>query len=204
MTNKDHSDTVNVIPPEVLLEGYAQGIFPMAQHRRDPEINWYTAKKRGIIPVGKFHASRRLRRIIRNRPYRWSVNEDFRGVIEGCADRESTWISDRIIASFELLHEAGHAHSVEIFQDDQLAGGVYGVSLRAAFFAESMFQRVPEMGKVALYHCHQRLVERGFRLWDTQFYTSHLARFGCIEIDDHEYDHLLSEALKHSARFDDE
>jgi len=190
-----------IIPPEILLQAYAQGIFPMADSRDDPEINWYSARRRGIIPLEEFRVSKKVQRLIRNKSYRWSVNEDFRGVIRGCADRESTWISDRIIASFEALHELGHAHSVEIWQDDRLVAGVYGASLRAAFFAESMFQRVPEMGKVALWHCHKVLVDGGFRLWDVQFHTPHLARFGCREIGAKEYRRLLARALRQNARF---
>ena len=189
------------IPPEILIQAYAQGIFPMADSRDDPEINWYSARRRGIIPLEEFHVSRKVRRLIRRQPYRWSVNEDFHGVMEGCADRGTTWISDRIMASFEALHELGHAHSVEIWQEDKLVAGLYGSSLRAAFFAESMFQRAPEMSKVALWHCHQVLVDGGYRLWDVQFHTRHLARFGCREITAKEYRRLLARALKQEARF---
>lgn len=202
-TKKNKPAALKIIPPEVLLEGYAQGIFPMAGSRNDPNYNWYTAGRRGVIPLHRFHVSRKVRRMIRNTPYRWTGNEDFRGVMEGCADRESTWISDRIIESFVNLHEMGNAHSVEIYRGERLAGGLYGVTLRSAFFAESMFQREPEMGKIALYHCHQRLKERGFLLWDTQFYTPHLGQFGCVEISAQEYDKLLNRALSQSARFDE-
>jgi len=192
-----------IVPPELLLQAYAQGVFPMAESRDDPEINWYSARRRGIIPLDEFRVSKKVRRLIRNKPYRWSANRDFRSVIEGCADRESTWISDRIIASFEALHKLGHAHSVEIWQDDRLVAGVYGASLRAAFFAESMFQRAPEMAKVALWHCHKILVDGGFRLWDVQFHTAHLARFGCREISAKEYRRLLARALRQNADFAD-
>ena len=195
---------MNLIPAEVLLEGYAKGIFPMALSRKDPSYNWYIAEKRGVIPIDGFRVSRKVRRFIRQKPYRWSVNEDFRGGMECCADRESTWISDRIIESFVRLHEMGHAHSVEIYQEERLVGGVYGVVLRSAFFAESMFKYEPEMDKIALFHCHQRLKERNFRLWDTQFYTPHLGQFGCIEIEAAEYDKMLAKALRSSARFDNE
>ncbi len=202
VTKKDQEDTLKIIPPEVLLEGYAQGIFPMARSRNDPMVNWYTAKHRGIIPVGSFHASRKLRRIIRSKPYRWTIDEDFRGVIERCADRDTTWISNRIIESFKILHDMGHAHSVEVYLEDRLVAGTYGVSLRSAFFAESMFQSEPEMGKIALFHCHERLKARGFLLWDAQFFTPHLSQFGCMEIDADEYDRLLTNALQKPARFD--
>lgn len=201
MSEARQGDTPDIIPPEVLLQGYAQGVFPMAESRDDPDFNWYTATRRGIIPLDSFRVSRKVRRIIRKKPYRCSVDEDFTGVMEGCADRETTWISDRIIRSFQVLHDLGHAHSVEIYQDDRLTAGVYGVALRAAFFAESMFHREAEMGKVALYHCHQCLLAGGFRLWDVQFYTPHLAQFGCAEIDAGDYRRILAEALKHPARF---
>ncbi|MBP3191640.1 leucyl/phenylalanyl-tRNA--protein transferase [Natronogracilivirgula saccharolytica] len=199
---KSEGYPANIIPPEILLEGYAQGIFPMARSRDDQKINWYTASRRGIIPIGYFKVSRKVKRLIRKKEYRWAVNEDFRGVMEGCAERESTWISGRLIASFEVLHEMGHAHSVEIFRGDRLVAGLYGATLRSAFFAESMFQREPEMGKIALYHCHERLKGRKFRLWDTQFYTPHLGQFGCLEVDSEDYDKLLERALRFHARFD--
>lgn len=200
---KDHdASVVRVIPSEILIEGYAQGIFPMAESRYDPEVNWYTAGRRGIIPLEQFRISKKMQRWMRNNPYRWSVNEDFRGVMERCAERESTWISERIIESFVNLHKMGYAHSVEIFRKGSMVGGLYGVSLRSAFFAESMFQREKEMGKVALYHCHEQLKKGGFRLWDTQFYTTHLGQFGCIEIEAAEYDKMLEKALQYPAKFD--
>ena len=192
-----------IIPPEILLEGYAQGIFPMARSRNDSGIDWYTAPRRGIIPVDKFHLSRRALRFIRNKTYRRAINENFRQVMEECAARESTWISNRIIDSFEILHKMGHAHSVEIYRDGKLAAGVYGVTLRSAFFAESLFQREPEMSKAALYHCWKRLYERRFMLWDVQFYTPHLGQFGCVEIEAEAYMKQLSEALRHKADFAD-
>ena len=204
MTESKYNRTTEfeLIPSEVLLEGYAQGVFPMARSRRDPEFNWYTASRRGVIPIDKFHVSRKVQRIIRNKPHRWAVNEDFRAVVEGCADRNSTWISNRIIESFVRMHELGHAHSVEVYRNDRMVAGLYGVALRSAFFAESRFQREPEMGKVALYYCHKRLKQRYFRLWDVQFFTPHLEQFGCVEMDDGNYDKKLARALRHAARFD--
>lgn len=175
----------------------------MARSRKDPEFQWYMAERRGVIPIGGFRVSRKVRRIIRNKPHRWSVNEDFPGVIEGCADRETTWISDRIIDSFVNMHKKGYAHSVEIYQEEQLVAGLYGVAFRSAFFAESMFQRVPEMGKVALFYCHKRLKSRNFRLWDVQFYTPHLAQFGCVEVTAGEYDKMLARSLRYGAKFGD-
>ncbi len=174
----------------------------MARSRHDPEVKWYTANKRGIIPLDHFCVSRKVHRKIHSNIFRRTVNQDFRRVIEGCAGRESTWISQRIIDSFEVLHKKGYAHSIEIYRNDRLIGGLYGVALQSAFFAESMFQFETDAAKIALFHCHDRLKKGGFRLWDAQFFTPHLAQFGCIEIDSGEYDKLLQEALRYPAKFD--
>lgn len=191
-----------MIEPEVLLSGYARGIFPMADSREDPAAKWYSARRRGIIPIDRFRVSSNVRRIIRNRHYDVAVDEHFREVMEGCADRESTWISNEIIESYVTLHRMGHAHSVAVFNEKgDLVGGQYGVSLGAAFFGESMFERAREASKVALYFCHKTLEEGGFELWDTQFWSEHLAQFGCVEIPAEEYQQRLREALKKRATF---
>ncbi len=192
---------MKIISPEILLQAYSQGIFPMADSKEDKSVDWYSASQRGIIPIEGFHASKNLRRLIRQHHFEVKVNSQFRAVVKACADRNSTWINDLIINSYDVLHQAGHAHSVEIYKDGELAGGLYGVSLQGAFFGESMFQRKKEMDKVALYYCHQILKSNGFVLWDTQFYTDHLAQFGCIEIDAEEYEERLDRALKVSASF---
>lgn len=191
-----------IIPPEVLLEGYSRGVFPMSESRHDEGVEWFSARRRGIIPLDKFRVSSNVERIIRQGRYRCRVNTCFKEVMQECASRQTTWISDIIINSFDILHQAGHAHSVEMFdEDDQLAGGLYGVSLGAAFFGESMFKNQKEADKVALWHCHQILQDNGFLLWDTQFYTDHLAQFGCIEISAGEYQQKLKDALKKEAEF---
>ncbi|MDX1639989.1 MAG: leucyl/phenylalanyl-tRNA--protein transferase [Balneolaceae bacterium] len=193
-----------MIEPDVLLSGYARGVFPMADSRDDPEATWYTASRRGIIPLDRFRVSSNVRRIIRNDHYRVKINTAFRAVMEGCADRTSTWISDEIIDSYCRLHELGYAHSVDVFDHDgNLVGGQYGVSLGAAFFGESMFENeeAGEASKVALYYCHKALVHGGFELWDTQFWTEHLAQFGCIEISAEEYHRRLERALGKKAVF---
>ena len=191
-----------IIPPEVLLNGYRQGIFPMSESRDDESVGWYSARQRGVIPLDNFHVSSNVKRIIRQERFECRVNTRFRDVMESCADRDTTWISDLIIDSFEVLHLTGHAHSVEMFnQDGRLAGGLYGVSLGAAFFGESMFKKDKEADKVALWHCHLILEENGFELWDTQFYTDHLAQFGCIEISSEEYQSRLENALQKEAKF---
>jgi len=193
-----------IIPPEALLDGYRRGIFPMSESREDRKVGWYSARQRGIIPMDRFKVSKNVERIIRQERYVCRVNTCFRDVMEECADRNTTWISDLIINSFELLHLAGHAHSVEMFnKQGELAGGLYGVTLGAAFFGESMFKNSKEADKVALWHCHRILKKNGFELWDTQFYTDHLARFGCIEIPASEYDRRLERALKKECEFVD-
>ncbi len=191
-----------MISPQELLNGYANGIFPMADSREDTEAKWYTSRRRGIIPLDKFHVSSNVQRIVRNHHYHVKFDYAFRDVMEACASRNSTWISEEIIDSFCQLHEHEHAHSVSVYnQQWELVGGQYGVSLGAAYFGESMFGWAKEASKVALYWTHQALVEGGFELWDTQFWTEHLAQFGCIEITAEEYDKRLESALKKDASF---
>lgn len=193
-----------IIPPEILLNGYRQGIFPMSEGRDDDTVGWYSASKRGVIPMNSFKVSSNVQRFIRQGKFHFKVNQDFRSVIEACADRSTTWISDLIINSFEVLHLAGHAHSVEVYgYNNNLIGGLYGVSLGAAFFGESMFKEENEADKIALWYCHQILQKNGFELWDTQFYTDHLSQFGCIEISAKKYDTLLKRALNKECQFVD-
>jgi leucyl/phenylalanyl-tRNA--protein transferase len=198
------SSSNKIIPPEILLNGYRQGIFPMSETRNDEGVGWYSARMRGIIPMDRFKVSKNVERIIRQERYECRINTCFRDVMEECAARNTTWISGLIINSFELLHLAGHAHSVEMFNEQgELAGGLYGVTLGAAFFGESMFKNSKEADKVALWHCHHILEKNGFELWDTQFYTDHLARFGCIEIPASEYERRLERALEKECEFVD-
>jgi leucyl/phenylalanyl-tRNA--protein transferase len=204
LINVDSSSKDKIIPPEVLLEAYSRGLFPMSESRHDDSVNWYSARKRGIIPMERFNVSSNVRRIVRQGRFSCRINSRFTDVMRECANRESTWISDIIIRSFDVLHMAGHAHSMEMYDDQQeLAGGLYGVSLGGAFFGESMFKKSKEADKVALWHCHRILKENGFILWDTQFYTDHLAQFGCIEISDDEYQQRLTKALSHNVRFEE-
>lgn len=191
-----------IIPPETLLNAYSRGVFPMSDSRDDNSVNWYSARQRGIIPMEGFRVSGNVQRIIRQERFSCRINTRFRDVMVECANRNTTWISDIIINSFEVLHMAGHAHSVEIYdQKGRLAGGLYGVSLGAAFFGESMFKHQKEADKVALWHCHQILDKNEFELWDTQFYTDHLSQFGCIEIPANEYERRLEKALQKNAVF---
>lgn len=174
----------------------------MADARDDPRAKWYTSQRRGIIPLENFKVSSNVRRIIRNEHYKVKFNHDFRAVMEACAERESTWISEELIDSYCNLHEIGYAHSVSVYdQKWKLAGGQYGVSLGAAFFGESMFGWKKEASKVALYWTHKALMKGGFTLWDTQFWSNHLAQFGCVEISAEAYRDMLMEALKKEADF---
>lgn len=192
---------MKIIPPETLLNAYSQGIFPMADSKEASGVNWYSATKRGVIPIDQFHISKNVARIIRQGKFEAKINTRFRDVVTACADRESTWINDLILNSYEILHQAGHAHSVEIYEKGKLVGGLYGVHLQAAFFGESMFRISPDADKVALYYCHQILQKNRFTLWDTQFYTEHLGRFGCVEIEADKYEELLENAMVHRSFF---
>lgn len=190
------------LTPETLLQAYANGIFPMAEHRDDPDLFWVDPTERGIMPLESFHISRSLRRRIRKGAFRVSFNEDFEGVIDGCAERPETWINPTIRALYSGLFRRGRAHSLEVWEGELLAGGVYGVSLGAAFFGESMFSRRTDASKVALAYLVDRLRQGGFRLFDAQFLTSHLATLGAIEVPRAAYHLLLTEALRLPGDFD--
>lgn len=186
-----------------LLWAYANGIFPMAKSADDPEIGWYDPDPRGVLPLDAVHVPRSLVRTIRKGVYDIRLDSDFRAVIEACAARDSTWINAEIVRLYVALHEAGHAHSVEAWDDQGLAGGLYGVRLGAAFFGESMFARRPDASKTALVHLVARLIAGGFALVDTQMTTDHMTRFGAVEIPRAEYRRRLARALKANAKFAD-
>ena len=190
------------LDPQSLLSAYAQGAFPMA----DPDgvIRWYSADPRGVIPLDAFHVPRTLRGVVRQRKFEIRINHDFRAVMEACANQRAgnTWITTPLINAYVDLHQIGFAHSVEAWRDGKLAGGLYGVSLGGAFFGESMFHHERDASKVALVHLVQRLRERGFELLDTQAVTSHLSRFGCIEIPARQYLDRLAKALASECEFD--
>lgn len=194
------------LTPQILLRAYAAGIFPMADDAHDPEIFWVQPEQRGVIPLDNFHVPRSLAKKVRQAPYQIRFNVAFSAVITACAeatqDRERTWINRTIRELYVQLHEMGHAHSVEAWDDDQLVGGLYGVSLGRAFFGESMFSCKTDASKICLVHLVDRLRERGFVLLDTQFTTEHLKRFGAIDVPHEEYELLLAEALAGEAVFD--
>lgn len=190
------------ITPEIVLQAYRMGVFPMAEARDAPEIKWYEAGKRGVLPLDRLHVPRRLVRRIRQRPYRITFDRAFDGVIRGCADtRRDTWINDEIISLYNALHDQGHAHSVEAWDGDVLAGGVYGISLGGAFFGESMFSVRTDASKIALVHLCARLKSLGYALFDTQFVNEHLKQFGVEEITREEYLQRLAPALVKDVAF---
>lgn len=193
------------LTPDILIRAYAAGIFPMAESADDPELFWVDPTRRGILPLDAFHVPRRLKRVLRRNVFEVRVDTDFTAVMRGCAEasetRPSTWINDQIIRLYSALFERGAAHSVECWHEGALAGGLYGVSLGAAFFGESMFSRVTDASKVALVELVARLRRGGYRLLDTQFLTPHLARFGGVEISRAHYHRLLAKALRYPAVF---
>ncbi|WP_264046547.1 leucyl/phenylalanyl-tRNA--protein transferase [Methylobacterium flocculans] len=201
----DDGDRVE-ITPEILLKAYAAGIFPMAEDADDPAIYWVEPRARGILPLDGFHLSKRLARTIRSDLFEVRTDQDFDAVIAGCAapraNAERTWINGRIRDLYGALFEAGHAHTVEVFLDGQRVGGLYGVSLGAAFFGESMFHTARDASKVALVHLVARLRAGGYRLADTQFVTDHLSQFGAEEVPRHIYKRRLAEAIGQSANWD--
>src|SRR5262245_55026659 len=179
------------ITPEVLLKAYACGIFPMAESADDHALYWIEPEQRGIISLDQFHVPARLARTVRSDRFTVAVNRDFEGVIDGCAapqpGRTRTWINGRIRNLYRKLYERGHCHSVEVYEDGELVGGLYGVSLARAFFGESMFHTARDASKVALVHLVARLRAGGFALLDTQFVTDHLRTFGAAEIPRRQY-----------------
>jgi leucyl/phenylalanyl-tRNA--protein transferase len=188
-----------MISSEVLLDAYCQGIFPMAME--NGEIGWFSPDPRGIIPLEDFMIPHGLRRTLKRNPFEIRINGDFTAVMRACAQREETWISEEIIASYVELHRRGWAHSVEAWHEGQLVGGLYGVAIRGVFFGESMFHRMTDASKVALWALRERLVERGYVLLDTQWTTPHLEQFGAHEIPRTKYLKLLEQGLQLACRF---
>ena len=190
------------ITTEMVLRAYSIGIFPMAETADDPSIHWIEPKRRGIIPLDGLHVSRSLAKLIRSDRFQVAIDTDFQSVIEACATTHgSTWINLPIRSLFSELFEKGHVHSVEVYEKNQLVGGLYGLALGGAFFGESMFHTATNASKVALVHLVARLNTGGFCLLDTQFLTPHLATLGAIEIDRLEYKSLLANALSVTAEF---
>lgn len=188
-----------MIDPELLLQGYRLGVFPMAME--DDSIEWFSPDPRAILPLEDFHVPHALRRLLRKRVLETTIDNAFSEVIVACAKREDTWINREIIESYTRLHDLGHAHSVEAWKQGRLAGGLYGVAVGGAFFGESMFHRVTDASKIALVALVAQLRARKFVLLDTQWLTPHLQQFGGVEISRHHYLRLLRRAVELPRKF---
>ena len=187
------------IPPHILLGAYTEGVFPMAD---DGEIHWFSPVMRGVIPLDdRFHIPHGLKKTLKNNPYQSRMNCAFREVMTGCSQRDETWINEVILESYYHLYELGYGYSFESWDDDGLQGGLYGVAIGKAFFGESMFSKKNNASKIALAYLVDRLKATGFKLFDTQFLTPHLASLGAIEIPKTKYKVLLFQAVEETANF---
>ena len=191
--------------PNLILDAYRQGIFPMAESANSPFYDFYRPTMRGQLSIKELHIPKRLLKTIRKNPYRISVNEDFEGVIEGCRlsqkGRESTWINTPIKEMFMKLYKAGFAHSVECWQEDKLVGGLYGLAIGAVFCGESMFSIANDASKIALVYLCAHLDKAGFTVLDTQFTNEHLEQFGIYEIPQSTYEKLIKKEMNKSVKF---
>lgn len=195
----------HLVTPDLLLRAYEAGIFPMAESADDPGLYWIEPKERGIIPLDAFHLPKSLAKTIRSGRFTIAIDRDFDAVIAGCAaegpDRRQTWINDRIRDLYGALFDQGVVHTVEVYEGERLAGGLYGVSLGGAFFGESMFHTVRDASKVALAYLVARLKKGGYVLLDTQFVTPHLSQFGAVAVRRARYRRMLANALDQSGAF---
>ncbi len=197
MNSKEHFNPKELLKPENMIRLYASGAFPMADAKTG-NINWYLPEIRTIIPLDNFNIPRSTKKIIEDENFEIKFDSDFEGVLEGCADRESTWISDELKAAYRRLKKRGHIHTVETWKDGKLVGGLYGVTFRGAFFGESMFSKVSQASKAALVALLKHLKEKDFVLLDVQYMTEHLKMFGAVEISFEEYTKLLHKAYAKS------
>jgi leucyl/phenylalanyl-tRNA--protein transferase len=193
---------MDALSPDMLLVAYANGYFPMAMEKDDPELYWFSPEQRGVLPLDKFHVPRGLKRVLKENPFTMKVDTAFEQVIRACGTitegRHETWINENIVALYTELFRMGHAHSVESWLDGELVGGLYGVSLGGAFFGESMFSRRPEASKVALVTLVEILREAEYMLLDTQYVNPHLTQFGVEAISKKSYKTKLEKALNAS------
>lgn len=203
MASRD--DPMFEITPQVLLKAYSCGIFPMAESADDPALYWIEPQQRGVLPLNGLHIPKRLMRTVRTTPFTVKVDNDYDGVIDGCAapraGRMSTWINGRIRSLYRELFDLGACHTVEVWNGNKMVGGLYGVALKSAFFGESMFSTERDASKIALVHLAARLIKGGFTLLDTQFVTDHLRQFGTIELDRMTFQRELEKALGKEANF---
>ncbi len=200
-----YSLMTNTLTPELVLRAYCLGIFPMAKHADETTVYWVQPEQRGVIPFETFHISKRLQRTINSGLFTVTRNTAFDDVIEACAapeaGRPDTWLNGPLKQLYKDLHTIGYAHSVEVWHDGALVGGLYGVSLGRMFFGESMFHTMRDASKVALVHLVQHLQAQGFAMLDTQFITEHLRQFGAVEVSRSEFSHMLQAALDGDAVF---
>ena len=189
------------LTPELLLQAYRVGLFPMSEGQDDPEVFWVDPTMRGVFPLDGFHISRSLARRMRATQYQVTFDIGFEQVMQGCADRKETWINETIFTLYAALHAQGRAHAVAVWDGEDLVGGVYGVTIGTAFFGESMFSRRTDVSKIALAYLVDRLRISGFQLFDTQFITPHLASLGAIEISREHYHAQLDRAISQPAQF---
>lgn len=194
-----------VLTPELLLEAYRRGLFPMAHSADSPYVHWVCPELRGQLSIENLHIPKRLKKTVRQAPYEIRIDTAFETVIEACAeekdDRPETWINENIVKAYCTLHEKGHAHSVECWDGEQLVGGLYGLKIGGAFFGESMFSAARDASKIALVHLAARLWKGGFTILDTQFVNDHLKQFGVYELEHEEYLKQLAPALEIESDF---
>lgn len=200
MNSKENFDPKDLLNPENMLRLYASGAFPMADEKTGI-INWYMPDTRTIIPLDNFNIPRSTKKAIEDENFEIKFDIDFERVVEGCADRDSTWISDELIDAYRRLKKRGFIHTVETWKEGKLVGGLYGVTFRGAFFGESMFSKVSQASKAALVALLKHLKEKDFVLLDVQFMTEHLKMFGAIEISFEEYSKLLHRAYAKMCEF---
>jgi len=194
--NKNRIDqTDHFLKPENMIKLYSMGAFPMARPEEPDIVEWFLPDERTIIPINSFNFPRSLRKFMETCDFEIRLDRDFEGVVKACADRETTWISPKLIEAYRRILKMGHVHTVEVYQKDKLVGGLYGISYKGAFFGESMFSRVPQASKVALVSLIKHLAERGYRLLDVQLMTEHLRMFGAVEISSEEYNSLLKQSF---------
>jgi leucyl/phenylalanyl-tRNA--protein transferase len=198
--NSNISKNKELLLPDNMLRMYACGAFPMAEDKNG-EIDWYLPEIRTIIPLDKFNIPRSLKKFIKDNRFEIRQDFDFLSVVRGCADRESTWITEELIEAYQRLYKRKHVHSVEVWQEGKLVGGLYGITFRGAYFGESMFSRVPQASKAALAYLLEHLKQKDFILLDVQYITPHLKMFGAVEISFDQYQKILEESYLRNCEF---
>ena len=200
MDSKERINPEELLKPDNMLRLYASGAFPMADAKTG-SINWYLPEIRTIIPLNDYNIPRSAKKVIEEMDFEIKFDTDFEGVVAGCSDRESTWISEELKSAYRRLKKRGHIHTVETWKDGRLVGGLYGVTFRGAFFGESMFSKVSQASKAALVALLKHLKEKDFVLIDVQYMTEHLKMFGAVEISFEEYTKLLHKAYEKICEF---